>query len=94
MAGLVIDATFDSGSGSFTDELNDLLNQSGIVLVVVHGPGACGPCRANDDWRNVPCEECTGNIAGRHPDSRNAEAVGNLCQCTVESVQLPEGTNV
>ncbi len=85
MAGVEINVTISHGGGHLFDEFEDLLNDSDMELVVVHGPGACSPCRANDDVRNVPCAECIGNVAGHHMESARAQAVGNLCRCRVEA---------
>lgn len=48
-------------------------------LRVRHEPGACLPCRMNNDPANVPCWECNGNIARIDPD----DPKGNLCRCSV-----------
>lgn len=95
MAGVVITAVVEAGGISIADEMDQSLSDSGYELVVVHGPRACGPCRANENPHNVPCAECTGNIAGKvkanvsdgdDPDADDAGALarGNLCQCNVE----------
>ena len=84
MAGVEIDVTVDHG-GSLFDDFEDFIADSGMELVVVHGPNACGPCRANQDIHNVPCAECIGNVAGHHEESAHARAVGNLCQCRLEA---------
>lgn len=91
MAGVEIVATVEKGDSDLMGDLNDLMAQMGMELVVVHAAGACEPCRGNDDPGDVPCQACTGNIAGRYPGSRNAELVGNLCQCTVEWRPLADG---
>lgn len=93
MAGLVIDATFSKEGGSFTDDLDELLAAHGMERFVEHHAGACDPCRANEDPDDVPCTACTGNIAGRHPDSERAAAVGNLCQCTVGIREIGSGVS-
>lgn len=79
MAGVVITVTVSHG-GSLVDDLDQMMEDSDLELVVVNGPGACGPCRANKNPHNVPCYECTGNIARIDPD----DGVGNLCNCRVE----------
>jgi hypothetical protein len=83
VAGVIVTVAI-SGGGSVFGDFEDLLNDSGMELVVVPGPGACGPCRANKNPRNVPCAECDGNVAGHHMESAHARAVGNLCRCRVE----------
>jgi hypothetical protein len=95
MAGVVIDVSIEKGGTSVADDLDQLVSDSGYELVVVHGPRACGPCRANENPHNVPCAECHGNIAGKvganvadsdDPDADDDKALarGNLCQCRVE----------
>jgi hypothetical protein len=79
VAGVVITVTISHG-GSLADDLDQIMDDFGMELVVVNGPGACGPCRANKNPHNVPCWECNGNIARIDPD----DAKGNLCQCRVE----------
>jgi hypothetical protein len=88
MAGVVIVATVSKGDSDLMGDLDALLAANGMARVVMHHAGACDPCRANDDPDDVPCSSCRGNIAGRYPSSRNAEEVGNLCQCTVEIVEV------
>lgn len=61
--------------------------EKGLALKVQHEPGACRPCRENEDVNQIPFPGCRGNISGRHPTSR----VGNLCKCTV--VWADEGDN-
>lgn len=88
MAGVVITATVSAGEASLMGDFDALLAENGFARVVVHHAGACDPCRANEDPDDVPCAECRGNIAGRYPGHARAEAVGNLCQCTVEIVRV------
>lgn len=93
MAGVVITAVVHAGQVSVSDDVDQALSDSGYELVIVRGPHACGPCRANENPHDVPCSECTGNIAGRlgasgdsdDPDADDADAmaIGNLCQCRV-----------
>lgn len=80
MAGVVIDVTI-SHSGSLADDLDQMMEDSDLELVVMNGPGACGPCRANKNPHNVPCYECEGNILRIDSDDPGAR---NLCQCWVE----------
>lgn len=47
---------------------------------VQHQPGACLPCKANEDTANVPCAECRGNIKTELLDDG---VKGNLCRCIV-----------
>lgn len=94
MAGVDITATVGGGgAGTVADDVNSSLEDAGYELVVVHGPRACGPCRANENPQNVPCAECTGNVEGRavggsdDPDGDEDDETmrqGNLCQCRVK----------
>jgi hypothetical protein len=93
MAGVIITASVGGGgTGTVADSLGASLDDEGYELVVVHGPRACGPCRANENPQNVPCAECTGNIEGRSagggddPDGDDDDELrgGNLCQCRVK----------
>lgn len=94
MAGVVINVTISRGGPSSDDILEDSLSDSGFELYVIHGPGACGPCRANQDPRNVPCEQCNGNILRLLTESNDEDPIedlaeaglsggGNMCQCRV-----------
>jgi len=91
MAGVVIVVSVGGGGNTVADDLSTSLSDEGYELVVVHGPRACGPCRANENPQNVPCAECTGNIEGRagggdDPDGDADDDLrgGNLCQCRVK----------
>ena len=81
MAGVDIVVTISHSGGSLYDDLDQMMEDSGLELVVVNGPGACGPCRANKNPHNVPCWECEGNILRIDADDPGAR---NLCQCRVE----------
>lgn len=86
MAGVQIDISVTGrGQIDLLGELGDQLDDDG-ELVVVHEPGACAPCRGNDDIHQVPFSGCIGNVAGHHPESAHAQAIGNLCKCTVRFV--------
>ena len=86
MAGVEIDIVVSGGAS--TDLIGDLASQldDDGQLVVVHEPGACPPCRGNTDVHQVPFSGCRGNVAGHHEESVHAQAVGNLCKCTVRFV--------
>jgi hypothetical protein len=81
MAGVIIDVTISHGGSDLASDLDQMMDDSDLELVVVNGPGACGPCRANKNPHNVPCYECTGNILRIDSDDPGAR---NLCQCRVE----------
>ena len=83
MAGVTITATVSAGEASLSDDFDALLADMGMERYVIHHAGCCDPCRANEDPDDVPCQACRGNIAGRYPGHARAEAVGNLCECTV-----------
>lgn len=91
MAGVIIDVTISHGSGSLADDLDQMMEDSGLELVVVNGPGACGPCRANKDPHNVPCWECQGNILRIDSDDPGAR---NMCNCRVEVRNRREGSDL
>ena len=84
MASFPITVTISHGVGSLTDDLDQLLDDHDLERYVIHSPGACAPCRANDNPNLVPhYAGCVGNVAGHHMESVHAQAVGNLCKCTV-----------
>jgi hypothetical protein len=70
-----IEITVEHGDWDCAERFRD----AGLHLEVKREPGACGPCRRNDDVTNVPCWECVGNIRRIDPD----DPKGNLCRCTV-----------
>lgn len=83
MAGVEINVTIDGGGG-LSVLLDDTLDDHDLERYVVHAAGACAPCRANENPDQVPhYAECIGNVAGHHRESAGAQAVGNLCKCTV-----------
>jgi hypothetical protein len=94
MAGVTITASIEKGGTSVADDLDQMVDDWGYELVVVHGPHACGPCRANENPHNVPCAECHGNLVARahaggdnddpDADDGNLPGGGNLCQCRVQ----------
>lgn len=90
MAGVIIDVTISHG-GSLADDLEQAMEDEGLELVVVNGPGACGPCRANKDPHNVPCWECQGNILRIDADDPGAR---NMCNCRVEWRKRREGSDL
>lgn len=90
MAGVEIKVTIE-GAASLADQLMAELDDGGTELRVKHEPGACGPCRGNEDPRLVPFPGCNGNIAAKDPDDAKALAKGNLCRCTVVLVHVRDG---
>lgn len=67
MAGLNVHIMVTTSGGDLADWL---LNEA--KLRVKHSPGACAPCRANDNPMLVPFPGCNSNRRG-----------GNGCKCTV-----------
>jgi len=72
-----------SGGGGLMDEIDDSLDEEGFERYVIHGPRACGPCRANEEPDNVPCAECRGNLIDPDHDGDVDSRSGNMCQCRV-----------
>lgn len=81
MGDVVIDVTISKGDASLMDDFDQILADSGMVRVAMHGPGACDACRDNRDPENVPVVDCRGNIAAEHG------ATGYSCQCWVDIVR-------
>jgi len=79
---LIIEVTV-TGGGGFMDEIDDSLDENGFERYVIHGPRACGPCRANENVENVPCAECRGNLIDPDHDGDVDSRSGNMCQCRI-----------
>lgn len=82
MAGVIVNVTVSHGH-SVIDVVDEYLDDNGLERYVIHGPRACGPCRANENPNNVPCAECRGNLLDPDHDGDVDNRSGNMCQCRV-----------
>jgi hypothetical protein len=81
MAGVVITASV-SGGGTVADDLDAALDDEGWEWVIVRGPHACAPCRANENPHNIPCAQCTGYTRTHDTDGPDDDADDQFqCQC-------------
>jgi hypothetical protein len=84
MAGVVITVSVGGGAASLADDLDAALEEEGWEWVIVRGPHACGPCRANQNPHNIPCAQCTGYTRTGDTDGPDDDADDSFqCQCRV-----------
>lgn len=81
------------GSGGSGDDLGEMVDRA-FDLQVHHNPGACGPCRANNNPALVPFPGCAGAkkaAMGARIEAQKAKKQGRKpkpkvvtgCRCTV-----------